>query len=225
MNVKRVSIVAALITYPVLGAMLFGAAGTVAWPAGWSFFAVFVVACLALTRWLYRTNPSLLEERMRGGKNQKRWDKVFLLLIYSAFIVWWLAMPLDAVRYHWSHVPLAVQLAGVALVAVSFYGLYVTFRENPFLSGVVRIQDDRGHKVISTGPYRWVRHPMYASALPLFLGVPLWLGSWVGVAVGVPFCVLMAVRAVFEERTLARELPGYDAYAARVRYRLIPFVW
>jgi len=224
-NVKRVSIVSALVTYPLLGAMLFGAAGTLAWPAGWSFFIAFVAGCLALTRWLYVTNPGLLEERFRGGKNQKRWDKLFLVLIYTAFIAWWLAMPLDAVRYRWSHVPLVLQLAGVALVGASFYGIYLTFRENPFLSGVVRIQDDRGHTVISTGPYRWVRHPLYASALLLFLGVPLWLGSWLGLAIGVPFCVLMSIRAIFEERTLARELPGYDAYAARVRYRLIPFVW
>jgi protein-S-isoprenylcysteine O-methyltransferase Ste14 len=224
-NVKRVSIVSALITYPLLGALLFAPAGTLDWPAGWSFFIVFVVACLALTRWLYATKPSLLEERLRVGKNQKAWDKIFLVLLYILFLAWWLAMPLDAVRWRWSHVPLALRIAGVVLVGASFYGLYRTFRENPFLSGVVRIQDDRGHSVVSTGPYRFVRHPMYASAFLLFAGVPLWLGSWWGLAIGGALTLLVAMRALLEERTLARELPGYAEYAARVRYRLIPFVW
>jgi protein-S-isoprenylcysteine O-methyltransferase Ste14 len=150
---------------------------------------------------------------------------VFLVLIEMVFIAWWVVSPLDAVRWHVSHVPLLVRLLGVPLVGASFYGFYRTFRENPFLSGVVRIQTERGHTVISTGPYRLVRHPMYASAGLLFIGVPLWLGSWWGMAVGLVFTALMAVRAVLEERTLARELPGYDAYAHRVRYRLIPFVW
>lgn len=225
MNVKRVSIVSGLITYTVLGAALFWPAGTVHWLAGWSFFVVFTAASLLLTRWLLVHNPDLLAERMRIGKNQKGWDKIFLVLIYLLFTGWWVSMPLDAVRFQSSHVPLALRVLGVPLTLASFYGLFATFRENPFLSGVVRIQDDRGHKVVSTGPYRFVRHPMYASVFLWVLGTPLWLGSWWGVAMALLFMIVLCVRAVLEERTLARELPGYDEYARRVRYRVIPYVW
>jgi protein-S-isoprenylcysteine O-methyltransferase Ste14 len=225
MDIKTRSILAALATYPLLGAMLFGAAGTLHWVAGWTFFVFFVAGCVLLTRWLLIHDPALVEERMRVGKNQKGWDKIFLGLIYVFFLGWYLVMPLDAVRYRWSHVPLGLQAAGVVLTLLSFYIFFVTFRENPFLSGVVRIQEERGQRVISTGPYRVVRHPMYAGALLLFIGTPLWLGSWWGVAVGAAFSLLMAARAVLEERTLARELPGYEGYLGRVRYRLVPYLW
>jgi protein-S-isoprenylcysteine O-methyltransferase Ste14 len=225
MNIRNRSIVAGLVTYPLLGAMLFGAAGTVRWLAGWTFFGFFFGGCVLVTRWLLVHDPALVEERMRVGKNQKAWDKLFLGLIYVFFLAWYLVMPLDAVRFRWSHVPLWLQAAGVALTAASFRVFFVTFRENPFLSGVVRIQEERGHVVITTGPYRVVRHPMYAGALLLFVGAPLWLGSWWGVAVGAGFSLLMAARAVLEERTLARELPGYDDYRRKVRHRLLPYVW
>jgi protein-S-isoprenylcysteine O-methyltransferase Ste14 len=225
MNITNRSIVAGLFTYPLLGAMLFGAAGTLRWLAGWTFFVFFLGSCLLLTRWLLIHDPGLLEERMRIGKNQKSWDKIFIGMIYLLFLVWYLVMPLDAVRYHWSHLPVWLQAAGVVLTALSFRIFFVTFRENPFLSGVVRIQEERGHSVISTGPYRFVRHPMYAGALLFFIGAPLWLGSFWGVVAGAVFTVLMAARAVLEERTLARELAGYENYRRTVRYRLVPWVW
>lgn len=225
MTLKTRTVIATSITYPLLGAMLFGAAGTVRWLAGWTFFATFTASSVALTLWLLARHPDLLEERMRFGKNQKSWDKVFLGLIYVVFLAWYLLMPIDAVRYGWSHMPVWLQLVGVVPTAASFRIIYATFRENPFLSGVVRIQDDRGHTVISTGPYRYVRHPMYAGAVLLFFGAPLWLGSWWGVAIGALFSVVLAGRAVLEERTLARELAGYDDYRRRVRYRLVPHVW
>jgi protein-S-isoprenylcysteine O-methyltransferase Ste14 len=225
MNIRNRSILAGLVTYPLLGAMLFGAAGTLRWLAGWTFFVFFFGGCVLVTRWLLIHDPDLVEERMRVAKNQKAWDKFFLAMIYVLFLTWYLVMPLDAVRYRWSQVPLALQLLGVVLTVLSFGVFFVTFRENPFLSGVVRIQEERGHKVISTGPYRFVRHPMYAGALLLFLGAPLWLGSWWGVVAGAAFSLLMAARAVLEERTLARELPGYDEYRQKVRYRLVPYLW
>jgi protein-S-isoprenylcysteine O-methyltransferase Ste14 len=225
MSLKGSLIVSSLFTYPALAALLFWPAGTLDWLAGWSFFVVFTAACVLLMRWLYVHNPSLLAERMRVGKNQKGWDKIFIALIYVLFTAWWVSMPLDAVRYQWSHMPLALRVLGVPLTLLSFYGLFATFRENPFLSGVVRIQDDRGHTVISTGPYRWVRHPMYAFAFLWVLGTPLWLGSWWGVIMALLFTALICVRAVLEERTLMRELPGYHDYARRVRHRIIPYVW
>jgi protein-S-isoprenylcysteine O-methyltransferase Ste14 len=225
MSTRAKVIVSSVVLYPLLAAMMLGAAGTVRWLAGWTFLVAFSGASILLMVWLLRHDPALLEERMRAGKNQKTWDKVFLVFIYVFWLAWWIGMPLDAVRFHLTHVPLPLQLAGPPLVGASFYLFFVVFRENPFLSGVVRIQDDRGQRVISTGPYAHVRHPMYAAALLLFLGTPLWLGSLLGLAIGAGFSLLMALRAVLEERTLAQELPGYAEYRQRVRYRLIPGVW
>jgi protein-S-isoprenylcysteine O-methyltransferase Ste14 len=107
----------------------------------------------------------------------------------------------------------------------SFLILSLTFRENSFLSPTVRIQEERGQTVISTGPYHYVRHPMYAGGLLLFLGTPLLLGSWYGLLLFLVLIPAVAVRAIPEERVLRAELPGYDAYMAQVKYRLIPYVW
>jgi protein-S-isoprenylcysteine O-methyltransferase Ste14 len=107
----------------------------------------------------------------------------------------------------------------------SFYFFFLTFRENSFLSPVVRIQNERGHTVVSTGPYHYVRHPMYAGFLPFMIGTPLLLGSWYGVLLGLAFMIVLARRAVLEERTLQKELRGYADYMTQVKYRLIPYIW
>jgi protein-S-isoprenylcysteine O-methyltransferase Ste14 len=225
MSIKNRSIVAGLLTYSLLFVLLFGAAGTWHWLAGWTFIACFVGASVMLTRWLLVHDPALVEERMHVGKNQQGWDKLFVPAIGLLFLAWFVVMPLDAVRYHWSHMLPALAPLGVALVALAFYLFFVTFRANPFLSGVVRIQEERGHRVITSGPYRFVRHPMYAAALLLFAGGPLWLGSWWGFAVGAALSLLLAVRSVLEERTLVRELAGYEDYRRKVHFRLVPHVW
>ena len=224
MTVKQKTIAYAFVTYPVLGVSLFGPAGTLDWPAGWSFFAVFVTACLAVTRWMYLRAPGLLEERMRIAPNQELWDRVFLKLIVLAWFAWWLTAPLDR-RYGWSHLPQWLQVIGAALSVGSFPLFYATFRANPYASGTVRIQDERGQTAIDSGPYAHVRHPMYAAAVAFVVGTSLWLGSWWSLALGAPLILVLATRSVFEERTLARDLTGYAEYMQRVRFRLIPRVW
>jgi protein-S-isoprenylcysteine O-methyltransferase Ste14 len=206
---------------------LFGAAGTLAWPAGWVYLALFFGFVMVITAWLYRYNPGLLNERTAGTyqAGQKGWDKALMTLISILFVVWLVLMPLDAVRWGWSQMPTGFQVAGTALLLCSFYLFYRTFRENSFLSPAVRIQKERGQTVISTGPYHYVRHPIYAAALLFLVGTPLLLGSWYGVLLALVLVGLMAQRAVMEERTLREELPGYDAYMAQVKYRLIPYVW
>jgi protein-S-isoprenylcysteine O-methyltransferase Ste14 len=118
-----------------------------------------------------------------------------------------------------------LQVVGAIVLLFSYYIFYLTYRENPYLSGVVRVQKDRGQTVVSTGPYRHVRHPMYAGGFLYFLGTALFLGSWYGVLFGPVFAGMLAVRAVLEERLLREQLKGYDAYMARVKYRFIPHVW
>jgi protein-S-isoprenylcysteine O-methyltransferase Ste14 len=150
---------------------------------------------------------------------------VFLLL-YQLFLFAWLAlMPLDAVRYHWSQIPIVLQVVGFMVLVTAFIVISLTFRENAFLSPTVRVQHERGQTVITTGAYRYVRHPMYASGLLLCLGTPLLLGSWYGLLVVVILVLVIAVRVVLEERVLHDELPGYAAYMEQVRYRLIRYLW
>ncbi len=210
----------------VFGLALFLAAGTVAWLSGWIFLVLFSGFTIAVTRWLLRHNPGLLKERMTGiGKpNQPAWDRMFFVAVEVLFLGWLVLMPLDAVRFHWSKMPGWLQMVGAALLLCSFYLFFLTFRENPYLSPAVRVQTERGQTVISTGPYHYVRHPMYAGVIPFVVGTTLLLGSWCGLF-GLILVVGIAFRAVREERVLRAELPGYDTYMARVKYRLIPYVW
>jgi len=215
-----------VISFLIIALPLFLAAGTIAWPAGWIDLILLHGWFLVGIWLLLKYNPGLLEERINlSQSNQKAWDKVFLLLFYLFFFAWLVLMPLDAVRFHWSHVPLVLQVVGAIALVTSFLLISLTFRENSFLSPTVRVQEERGQTVISTGPYHYVRHPMYAGGLLLFLGTPLLLGSWYGLLLALVFIPAGAVRAVLEERTLRKELPGYDAYTAQVKYRIIPYVW
>src|SRR5450755_3254480 len=205
---------------------LFLAAGTIAWPAGWIDLILLYGWLLVGIVLLLKYNPGLLQERVSISQpNQKAWDKVFILLFELFFFAWLVLMPLDAVRFHWSLMPLLLQVVGAVALMGSFLLISLTFRENSFLSPTVRIQEERGQTVISTGPYQYVRHPMYAGGLLLFLGTSLLLGSWYGLLLVLVMMPGLAVRAVLEERVLREELPGYAAYMAQVKYRLIPYVW
>ena len=214
------------VSFLLAALVLFLSAGTIAWLAGWIDLILLHGWLLIGIGLLLKYNPGLLQERLNFSQtNQKAWDKVFLLLFYLFFFAWLVLMPLDAVRFHWSQVPLILQVVGAIALVTSFLLISLTFRENSFLSPTVRIQEERGQTVISTGPYHYVRHPMYAGGLFLFLGTPLLLGSWYGLLFALVMIPAGAVRAVLEERTLRKELPGYEAYMAQVKYRLIPYVW
>jgi protein-S-isoprenylcysteine O-methyltransferase Ste14 len=207
--------------------VLFVSAGTVLWPAGWAFLVLYFGFTVALSRWLLKHNPELLMERLAGiGKpGQKTWDQVFFAAASVLFLGWLILMPLDAVRFRWSHVPLWLQIAGAVLLLCSFYLFFLTYRENAYLSPAVRVQTERGQTVVSTGPYHYVRHPMYATAIIFLIGTDLLLGSWCGLLLGLILVLAIAFRAVQEERTLRAELPGYAEYMARVKYRFIPHIW
>ena len=224
MSIKAKAFLWHLITFLVMALLLFIPAGTASWFAAWVYLVLFSLYGAALTLWLLRHDPGLLEERM-GVRPQKAWDKMFIAVLFVVFLIWLVLMPLDAVRFHWSRMAVWLQVVGAIVLSCSYYIFYLTYRENPYLSGVVRIQKDRGQTVVSTGPYRHVRHPMYAGGFLYFLGTALFLGSWYGVLFGPVFAGMLAVRAVLEERLLREQLKGYDAYMARVKYRFIPHVW
>ena len=226
MTLAMKALVWVVIGFLVMALALFLPAGTIAWPAGW-IFLILLYGFLLVGIWmLLKSNPGLLQERLSLSQpNQKAWDRVFLLLFRLFFLAWLVLMPLDAVRFHWSQVPLVLQVVGAMALVGSFLLISLIFRENAFLSPTVRIQGERGQMVISTGPYQYVRHPLYAGGLLLFLGTSLLLGSWYGLLLVLVMIPGGAVRAVLEERVLREELPGYDAYMAQVKYRLIPYVW
>jgi protein-S-isoprenylcysteine O-methyltransferase Ste14 len=211
----------------VFAALLFGAAGTLKWTAGWVFMALFFIFALVVSVMLIRHDPALLEERLRPiiQKDQPKWDKVLIPIVAVVFCGWMVLMGLDAVRFRWSAMPAWLQGIGGAGLLVSMYITYAPYRENPYLAAVVKIQTDRGQHVVSTGPYAVVRHPLYAGMLLMLPSIALMLGSWYGVAASLPLMVGIGVRAVLEERELQALLPGYSDYMKKVRYRMVPYVW
>jgi len=224
-NVK-ILVVQSLSLFVIFALALFLPAGTTVWPIGWIYLVLFFGFFLGINAWLFRHNPRLLQERMSLTRpDQKRWDKVLFPILLVFPFAWLVFISFDAVRFHWSSVPVWLQGVGGLILLCSFYLFFLTFRENSFLSTVVRIQEEREHKVISTGPYHYVRHPMYAGFLLFMMGTPLLLGSWYGVLLGLVFMIVLARRAVLEERTLQKELRGYADYMAQVKYRLIPYIW
>jgi protein-S-isoprenylcysteine O-methyltransferase Ste14 len=224
-NIK-LFIVQSLALFVAFALALFLPAGTLAWPAGWIYLLLFFSFYIGVNAWLFRYNPGLLQERMSLSKpDQKGWDKVIFPLFLAFPFAWLAFISFDAVRFHWSPIPIWLQGVGTVILLCAFYLFFLTFRENSYLSTVVRIQKDRGHQVVSTGPYHFVRHPMYAAFLPFMTGTPLLLGSSYGVLLGLAFMVLLARRAILEESALQKDLDGYADYMAQVKYRLIPYIW
>ena len=209
-----------------MGALLFAAAGTLHWPGAWVFLITSVLLGPLCGWWLYRIDPALLAERLRPvlQKDQPAADKVFMVSFIVAILGWLVAMGLDR-RHLASNMNVAWQSLGFALfIASTLFTLWV-FRENSFAAPVVKLQAARAQRVISTGPYAHVRHPMYSGMILFFASVPLILGSTWGLAIVPLFLVLLAIRIGIEERTLMAGLSGYADYAARVRYRLLPGLW
>jgi protein-S-isoprenylcysteine O-methyltransferase Ste14 len=209
-----------------MGALLFAAAGSLDWPAAWVMLIVSAILGPACGLWLAKTDPALLAERMRPTfqANQPAADKIFMLIFFLALLLWLVAIGLDR-RANASNVPLPLQALGLAMYLLSIAFIMWVFRENSFAAPVVKVQAARHQRVISSGPYAFVRHPMYSGIMLYFLGIPLLLGSWWGVAFAPVFAVLFAIRARIEERALIEGLPDYADYAARVRYRLVPGLW
>ena len=224
MNAKW--ILQSLIWLVLMGALLFVPAGTLHWPAAWVFLVTMAVISIATGWWLARTDPDLLAERMRvaGQQDQPVADKIFMLAIGTVLLLWQVTMGLEH-RIRGSSFPLSLQVAGLAMLLLSTLFITWVMHENSFAAPVVKVQRERGHHVISTGPYAWVRHPMYTGAIPFCVGIPLLLGSWWGLVISPIFAMLFAIRARIEERELIAGLPGYGDYMMRVRYRLLPGIW
>jgi protein-S-isoprenylcysteine O-methyltransferase Ste14 len=211
----------------IMGALLFWTAKDWHWPEAWVFLIIFMGSSALMGAWLIKRDPGLLAARLNSPvqKGQPLWDRVFMMIVVAGWCVWLAAMALDAKRCHTSHMPVAVETLGALLVIAGLAAVMPVFAVNSFAAPVVRVQSERDQRVIDTGPYALVRHPMYAAAMLYLIGLPLLLGSWYGLIGTVLITLAIAGRAVGEERKLQRELPGYADYMTRVRWRLIPGVW
>ncbi len=210
-----------------MGAIIFGAAGTIDYAGGWLWLVEMVTFSVVLGLHVARVDPGLLNERLKPPiqKDQPLADKLvlipFLILMFGGMGM----MAADAARWHWSMMPRSVQYAGCGLLLAAITFIYWTMRTNSFAAPVVKIQTDRGHTVVTTGPYAIVRHPMYLGALFYIAGTSLVLGSWWGLAMVPVLALLLVIRIGIEEKTLRMGLEGYDDYARRMRWRLVPFIW
>jgi protein-S-isoprenylcysteine O-methyltransferase Ste14 len=193
----------------VFALLLFGAAGTLAWASGWVFLAVFFGASTLILLALARDDPALLAERMRPPfqAGQPLWDKVILAALFALFVGWLPLVGLER-RFGGSHMPALLQWIGAVGLVAAMWIFHVSTAANPFLAAVVRIQTERGHEVVSSGPYAVVRHPLYAGALLLFPSCALLLGSWWGLAASLPLAALILLRTILEDRELRRSLRG-----------------
>jgi len=208
----------------IISALLFLSAGRLDWLWGWLFLASWLLLLL-LSAFVMHKSPGLINERGRRAENIKGWDKVLMgiysLVLFTAPVV----AGLDAVRFEWSAMSPALHVIGGVLFIPAMIMPLWAMSANAYLSTMVCIQDDRGHRIVTTGPYRYVRHPMYVGTIFFGLSIPLFLGSWWTFIPCGLIVVLFIVRTALEDRMLREELPGYAEYAQRVRYRLLPGIW
>lgn len=204
-------------------------AGTWYWWEAWVVIALWAVWGFIMTVYLLKNDPALLKERLKFvpiHQEQKNWDKIIMLIFFITGIGLYLVPGFDVVRFSWSEpLPLWLRIVAMVILIPCFVLLGWVMRENTYLSQVVKIDEARGHQVITTGPYALVRHPMYTVAIVLFFALPIALGSRYALLLAIILTVLLVIRTYLEDRTLHKELDGYVEYAQKTRYRLLPGIW
>jgi protein-S-isoprenylcysteine O-methyltransferase Ste14 len=208
----------------VFAILIFAPAGTFAYWQGWAFIAVFGLSTTIIGVYLALKDPALLERRVKVGPaaETRPAQKIIISLSFAVFFMLMVVSVLDH-RFGWSHVPVWASVLGNVLVALGLMIDLRVFRENSY--GASTIERMEGQKVITTGPYALVRHPMYVGVLIMVLGVPLALGSWWGLLIVLAAIPILLLRIIDEETMLRDQLDGYEAYARDVRYRLVPGFW
>jgi protein-S-isoprenylcysteine O-methyltransferase Ste14 len=223
----RKLLIAIVVELLAIAVMLFGPAGTLRWWQAWVLLGFMVIGSIVSVVQLYPRHKDILEERLRSPiqKNQPARDKMLVVALLVSLIGAWLFIPIDVFRL--DHVlgapPMVVSVVGLVITLVGFWIAYRTLLVNAFAAPAVKHEDRQ--RVVDSGGYAVVRHPMYAGAALVVLGVPLWLGSWAATLAALVPIAVVAVRSVFEERFLARELDGYADYMRRVHWRIVPHVW
>jgi protein-S-isoprenylcysteine O-methyltransferase Ste14 len=213
-------------TLAVMGAALFLSAGTLQWPHGLAFLAAFFILVLVSIAWLWRVNPEIFAARRRvTGEGTKSWDKVLISILLVGFLATLIVAGLDGGRFHWAPAPPWAVTEGYVLLLLGWLGSGWAQAVNRHFEPSVRIQTDRDHHVITTGPYAFVRHPGYVSGALLAVGIALALGSLWALLPAALVGIVLIIRTNLEDATLQRELPGYAEYAARVRSKWVSGVW
>lgn len=220
----RKSLVSLVASLAIMALLAFVPAGTLNWPLGWTFMAVFIGATMVALLVLWRLNPEIFAARSRIQPGTKSGDYIFLVMIFAGFFLTLPVAGLDF-RFGWSSMPNWVVWLGYALFLIAYAGQVWPQSVNRHFEPGVRIQEDRGQTVIDTGPYAIVRHPGYTSGSLLALSMPLCLGSWWALLPAMLVVAGLIPRTLFEERTLRAELPGYTEYTQRVKWRWVPGVW
>jgi len=205
----------------VLGLLLFAPAGSFDYWEAWVYCAVIFAPMFFVVLYFFKYDPGLLERRMRFREKEKE-QKAIVKLANLVFLVGFIMPGLDR-RYGWSDVPASFALAGNAVVFMSYMFIFLVLRENSYASRVIDVE--KNQKVISTGPYRIIRHPMYSGMILMFLATPIALGSYWACIFFLPLLPLMVLRILNEEKVLIRDLPGYGEYCEKTRFRLIPHIW
>jgi protein-S-isoprenylcysteine O-methyltransferase Ste14 len=229
MNNKLIAIlkttIKVIISIIVLLLLLFGSAGTIYWMEAWILLILYFINVIGFFIWLKKNNPELLKERTSRRSEGKWWDQI-ILTIYTILLMFMLVIcGIDAVRFHWSNLPLILKIIGFIGYITSAIIISLTIKENAYLSAVVRIQKDRSQQVVKTGPYKYVRHPMYSGIILGILSTPLALGSFIALIFSGLIMILFIIRTYLEDKTLQNELPGYKEYIKEVHYRLVPGLW
>jgi protein-S-isoprenylcysteine O-methyltransferase Ste14 len=222
-SVLRKSVLLSVVTALILAVIMFLPAG-IGWRRGWLFLFVFYIYTFLSAVYLWRVNPDIFVARSKVHRGTKSWDKVLMPLLLASLLAIFVTAALDA-RYAWSSVSTSMVIPGYILFTLGFATSVWVYAVNKFAEPSVRIQSDRGQKVIDTGPYACVRHPLYSASIVLFVGMSLALGSyWALVPVTVGTLILI-MRTILEDRVLQNELEGYKDYSSRVRCRLVPGIW
>jgi protein-S-isoprenylcysteine O-methyltransferase Ste14 len=209
----------------IMGIALFWSAGQINWWPAWAALAVMFIWTVATAVVIVRSNPALLVERLGPRKGAKAWDTVILSLLGVAQLVRYVTAGLDQ-RYGWTGgFPFVAQFAALAACVLGYVLVVWATASNAFFSQIVRIQAERGHMVVTGGPYRYVRHPAYVGAIVYELAVSILLASWSAFMISVLSTILLILRTILEDRVLLTELNGYKNYARQVRFRLFPGLW
>jgi protein-S-isoprenylcysteine O-methyltransferase Ste14 len=226
-TISTVQLIFSLLFPVFFPTVIIALSGDLFWAEGWIWGIWFIALCVITTLYLYMHDPALLKERFQnqGINNQKPEQAYLIYLTFLIFLAWIVIMPIDAKKCSWTEFPVWLKALGGLGLIPSFYFIFRAFYDNTFLSPLIRIQKERKQKVVSTGVYGFVRHPMYLGAVFLFVATPLLLGSLYGLLLGVLLIAMIMLRTIGEEQMLINELDGYKAYKKKVKYRLIPFIW
>jgi len=213
-----------IIMYIFIALALFLPAGTIFWLQGWIYILIMITCSASFITYLTKKDPELLKARAKT-KTTESWDKKLGIIGTPFFILMYILPGFDAVRFQWSNLPLYISVIGFIGMILAIILFFLVSRENTYLSRVVEIQEERGHKVITTGPYRIVRHPMYSAVIVLYISHCIALGSLFSLIPCAIIIITIILRTIREDKMLHEQLEGYKEYAQKTRYKLIPGIW